>query len=79
MIKGPPWAVDRYNHPEVDGIWVYKEYIMVLSEIIFYLFQDGHFVGFLSVPDRAVEWKPNKGAGLARRDFRLQGPAFRPQ
>ena len=25
------------NHPEVDRIWVYKEYIRVISKSIFYL------------------------------------------
>ena len=29
------------HHPEVDRIWVYKEYIRVLLNIIFYLLQDG--------------------------------------
>ena len=38
-------AVD--NHPEVDrisiwGIYIYKEYIRVLSKIIFYLLQEGY-------------------------------------
>ena len=33
----------NYNHPEVERIWhgAYKEYLVVLSRIIFYLLQDG--------------------------------------
>ena len=41
------WSWDEiehntYNHREVDGMHgVYREYLVVLSKIIFYLFQDG--------------------------------------
>ena len=30
-----------YHYPEVDKIWVYREFTSVLSKIIFYLLQDG--------------------------------------
>ena len=41
ILEDQPKRLYAYNPPEIDRTWAHKEYMTVLSKIMFYLLQDG--------------------------------------